>query len=93
MNRHGFPHSDISGSTVVCTSPELFAACHVLHRLLAPRHPPIALTSLTTKLVVSSAIRGAIRRQATALPAHVPKYAPRAARRLPCLACVSRTSP
>ncbi len=30
-------------------SPELFAASHVLHRLLAPRHPPYALSSLTTK--------------------------------------------
>ena len=29
-------------------SPKLFAACHVLHRLLAPRHPPRALCSLTT---------------------------------------------
>ena len=29
-------------------SPELFAACHVLHRLLAPRHPPRALCSLTS---------------------------------------------
>ena len=29
----GFPHSDISGSKVVCTSPKLFAAYHVLHRL------------------------------------------------------------
>src|SRR6478735_5784087 len=28
-------------------SPKLFAACHVLHRLLAPRHPPRALCSLT----------------------------------------------
>src|SRR5208283_379073 len=28
-------------------SPELFAAYHVLHRLLAPRHPPCALSSLT----------------------------------------------
>jgi len=43
----GFPHSDISGSRVVCTSPELFAAYHVLHRLHAPRHPPCALSSLT----------------------------------------------
>ena len=44
----GFPHSDISGSTLVCSSPKLIAACHVLHRLLAPRHPPYALSSLTT---------------------------------------------
>ena len=29
----GFPHSDIHGSTVICTSPWLFAACHVLLRL------------------------------------------------------------
>ncbi len=27
-------------------SPKLIAACHVLHRLLAPRHPPYALSSL-----------------------------------------------
>jgi len=39
----GFPHSDISGSTVICTSPKLFAACHVLLRLPEPRHPPFAL--------------------------------------------------
>src|SRR5512141_449645 len=43
----GFPHSDISGSKSARDSPELFAACHVLHRLLAPRHPPRALCSLT----------------------------------------------
>ncbi len=38
-----FPHSDISGSQVVCTSPKLIAAYHVLLRLLEPRHPPFAL--------------------------------------------------
>jgi len=42
----GFPHSDICGSTIARISPQLFAACHVLHRLLAPRHPPNALISL-----------------------------------------------
>ena len=41
-----FPHSDIHGSRVVCTSPWLFAAYHVLRRLREPRHPPYALTSL-----------------------------------------------
>ena len=50
VHRDGFPHSDISGSKSACDSPELFAACHVLHRLLAPRHPPYALSSLTIKL-------------------------------------------
>jgi hypothetical protein len=37
------PHSEIPGSTVARTSPELFAACHVLHRLSVPRHSPDAL--------------------------------------------------
>ncbi len=36
----GLPHSDISGSTPVRGSPKLFAAYHVLHRLLSPRHSP-----------------------------------------------------
>ena len=38
-----FPHSDIHGSLLMCSSPRLFAAYHVLHRLLVPRHPPCAL--------------------------------------------------
>ena len=42
----GFPHSDISGSMLICSSPKLFAAYHVLHRLLMPRHSPCALSSL-----------------------------------------------
>ena len=29
----GFPHSEIHGSRVICTSPWLIAACHVLLRL------------------------------------------------------------
>ena len=44
----GFPHSEISGSTLVCSSPKLIAAYHVLHRLPSPRHPPCALSSLIT---------------------------------------------
>ena len=43
----GFPHSDIRASSVICTFTQLFAACHVLHRLLVPGHPPCALSSLT----------------------------------------------
>ena len=46
MTPAGFPHSDIQGSTDACSSPWLFAACHVLPRLPAPRHPPCALTAL-----------------------------------------------
>ena len=43
----GFPHSEICGLTVICSSPQLIAACHVLLRLLMPRHSPCALSSLT----------------------------------------------
>ena len=39
----GLPHSDIRGSSPVCSSPRLFAAYHVLLRLRKPRHPPFAL--------------------------------------------------
>ena len=46
----GFPHSDISGSMDICSSPKLFAAYHVFHRLLVPRHPPCALLRLTNFL-------------------------------------------
>ncbi len=47
INQSGLPHSEIPGSKPACGSPGLIAACHVLHRLLAPRHSPYALSSLT----------------------------------------------
>ena len=43
----GLLHSDICGSMLACSSPQLFAACHVLLRLPVPRHSPCALLSLT----------------------------------------------
>ena len=46
----GFPHSEISGSMDICSSPKLFAAYHVFHRLSVPRHPPCALLRLTFPL-------------------------------------------
>jgi hypothetical protein len=52
----GFPHSDISGSTLARNSPKHFAACHVLRRLLAPRHPPHALSSLTYSVHAASTV-------------------------------------
>jgi hypothetical protein len=42
----GLPHSEIAGSKVVCTSPTLIAAYHVLRQHSLPRHPPYALSSL-----------------------------------------------
>ena len=53
----GFPHSEIPGSKPVCGSPGLIAAYRVLHRLLAPRHPPYALSSLTIKLTQHVSVR------------------------------------
>jgi hypothetical protein len=55
MTRRGFPHSDIPGSKLVCSSPGLFAADRVLHRLLAPRHSPYALSSLTIGIETDAA--------------------------------------
>ena len=49
----GFPHSDIGGSPDICSSPPLFAAYHVLHRLSVPRHPPCALSCLTFRHTVA----------------------------------------
>ena len=45
----GLPHSEICGSRDICSSPQLIAACHVLRRLLMPRHSPCALYSLTNR--------------------------------------------
>ena len=42
----GFPHSEIHGSKLICSSPWLIAACRVLLRLLMPRHSPCALFRL-----------------------------------------------
>ena len=49
-----FPHSDIPGSMPACGSPRLIAACHVLRRFPAPRHPPFALSSLTTNFLMEN---------------------------------------
>ena len=46
----GFPHSDTPGSKLACSSPRIFAAGRVLRRLLLPRHPPRALSSLPVRL-------------------------------------------
>ena len=48
----GFPHSEIPGSMDICSSPRLIAACHVLLRLLMPRHSSYALYSLNMSFVL-----------------------------------------
>ena len=47
LQRAGFPHSGIRGSSAVRASPRLFAACRALPRLREPRHPPCALRYLS----------------------------------------------
>ena len=42
----GFPHSEITGSQLICNSPMLIAAYRVLRRQSVPGHPPCALISL-----------------------------------------------
>ena len=42
-SRDRFPDSEICGSKSARLSPQLIAACYVLHRLCVPRHPPDAL--------------------------------------------------
>ena len=66
----GLPHSETPGSPIARISPGLVAACHVLHRLSVPRHPPDALTSRLIAGVFS-------RRENTASPpAHRAKTPP-----------------
>jgi hypothetical protein len=43
------PHSDIHGSTLAYSSPWHFGVRPVLLRLLAPRHPPCALSNFTCR--------------------------------------------
>ena len=50
MNPGEFPHSEISGSMLICSSPKLIAAYHVFHRLPVPRHSPCALVRLTISI-------------------------------------------
>ena len=69
----GFPHSEIPGSKPACGSPRLIAACHVLLRLLLPRHPPCALSSLTTKFTQHT--QDAFSRQLSAFSQTQPEHA------------------
>ena len=49
-NRIGFPIQKSPDQSLFGGSPKLIAAYHVFHRLPIPRHPPLALSSLTIKI-------------------------------------------
>ena len=47
LQHSGLPHSEIHGSMLMCSSPQLIAAYRVLLRLCEPRHPPYALNNFS----------------------------------------------
>ena len=53
----GFPIRTSTDQNLVSGSPWLIAATHVLRRLLEPRHPPHALSSLLTSISLTSTRR------------------------------------
>src|SRR6476619_5695106 len=56
LPRVGFPIRKSRDQRLVSTYPGLIAAAHVLHRLLAPRHPPSALILLIGKNTCDAAM-------------------------------------
>ena len=50
----GYPIRTPWDHSSVDSSPRPIAASHVLHRPLVPRHPPSALSNLTTKMLAST---------------------------------------
>src|SRR5215212_9490634 len=77
ISQRGFPHSEIPGSKLICSSPGLIAAYRVLHRLLVPRHSPYTLSSLTINKLET-------RTYALSFYALTPGY-PHAARKRKCV--------
>ena len=55
----GLPHSEIRGSMPACGSPRRFVACYVFLRPYVPRHPSIALDTLTCFSFVLFGCQGA----------------------------------
>src|ERR671918_390361 len=82
LPRVGFPIRTSRDHRMVSSSPGLFAAAHVLHRLLAPRHPPCALSLLIRKntLCCRYGVFKVHADRTNARPAEMP--APKAARSL-----------
>src|SRR5450759_1508872 len=69
LPRVGFPIRKSPGHRLFSTSPKLIAAGHVLHRLLAPRHPPMALIILTKRTSLPLCSFQGSRRRAGTSPA------------------------
>ena len=54
----GFPIRKSPDQSLLSSSPKHIAACHVLHRLLVPRHPPNALYCLILSFPSAPVSRG-----------------------------------
>jgi hypothetical protein len=67
----GYPIRTPWDHSSVDSSPRPIAASHVLHRLLVPRHPPHALTNLTTKMLAST-VQFSTNNPTTPTPQHPP---------------------
>jgi hypothetical protein len=81
----GFPHSDTHGSKLAYSSPWHFGVRPVLRRLLAPRHPPCALSTFTC--VKSTICFVLLCRHTSFSRSCTLKYTPS----IPCLApCITR---
>src|SRR4051794_35776382 len=65
----GYPIRKPLDHSSVTSSPRLIAGSYVLHRLLVPRHPPCALTNLTTKMLASTVQFSSYERRPTPTPA------------------------
>ena len=80
----GFPIRTPWDHSSVDSSPRPIAASHVLHRLLVPRHPPCALSNLTTKMLAST-VQFSTNTQPTTTRAgpHPPGHCPHTSSRSP----------
>ena len=87
----GLPHSEIPGSTSARLYPGLFAACHVLHRLSVPRHPPNALTSTLDRKNPSLAETSSARNKPSREDTHPKKPEARTQKAKPAPAFDTRT--
>src|SRR3954465_7160567 len=70
----GFPIRTPWDHSSVDSSPRPIAASHVLHRLLVPRHPPCALSNLTTKMLASTVQFSTNTQPATHRPQHTHRH-------------------
>lgn len=67
----GFPIRKSSNHSSVASSSRLIAGSYVLHRLLVPRHPPCALSNLTTD-TKDARVHCAVLKLRAGLPSSVP---------------------